>query len=417
MRLLRLLAAFAVIAGMMCACGGHAQTSHTQRPCRFTADSVSARLSPLIQVQPQGSGTTRTITAAARMPCHTVLSVAQSGAADSKFGRQARCQLRQDRASRRSARLISRDPVTAFFRLAVGRVVCTFKTSPRRIGLCGLGTLLVTGIAQAATACDRDPLVQVAVCAGKVRVIDPAGTSFVLLAGQELTFDFRARRSTVTAAQFSADDIAVFATQAKAMQLTIKGKGHGGGNSGGPTPTAQTISFTSQVPGNARPGDTYAPAADGGASGNPVIFTIASASAGVCSIDASNTVTFTAAGTCTIDANQAGNAQYRAARQARQSVLVGQSLKSQMIMFTSSQTTALFPGDSYQVTAVGGRSGNPVTFTIDSKSTSDCWIDVRNTVTFKTPGTCTIDAEQAGNAQYSPAHLVQQSVVVSAVPA
>lgn len=45
---------------------------------------------------------------------------------------------------------------------------------------------------------------------------------------------------------------------------------HGGGNQGGPNAKDQTITFTSQAPGNASPGGTYTPAADGGGSGNPV---------------------------------------------------------------------------------------------------------------------------------------------------
>lgn len=125
-------------------------------------------------------------------------------------------------------------------------------------------------------------------------------------------------------------------------------------------------------------------------------------------------MTFLAAGTCTIDANQLGNAQYRPAPLVQQSVEVGQPLQPQVITFTSSPKTVLFPGDTYTPAADGGGSGNPVTFTIDPTSAGVCSIDASNTVTFTAAGTCTIDANQLGNTQYSPASQAQQSVTVNA---
>lgn len=289
---------------------------------------MNPALSPLIEVQPPGSAAARTITTAVGLKCHTILSVAKKGAADSKFGTEARCQLRQDsHASDRSAKLISRDPVNAFFRLGAGRVVCTFKTSPKRIPLCGMGIVFVTGFAQAVAECDRDPVFQVAVFAGSVRVLDPRGASFLLRSGRELTFDFRTHRAILTAVTFSAEDIAVFDAQAKAMHLTAKGQGgnHGGGSGHHNGLRPQTITFTSEPPVNPSHGDTYTVSATGGGSGNPVIFTIdpSSVSTKVCTINTTtNTVAFSGAGTCIIDANQAGNAQYQAAPQAQQSITV-----------------------------------------------------------------------------------------------
>jgi hypothetical protein len=84
---------------------------------------------------------------------------------------------------------------------------------------------------------------------------------------------------------------------------------------------------------------------------------------------------------------------------------------SQTIMFTSSPPTAPVVGQTYPVTATGGGSGNPVTFTIDSSSSSVCMIS-GSTVTFTSPGSCLIDASQAGDSQYSPA-TASQSVPVS----
>jgi hypothetical protein len=66
------------------------------------------------------------------------------------------------------------------------------------------------------------------------------------------------------------------------------------------------------------------PTASGGASGNPVVFTIDPAAKAVCTISGA-TVSFTGAGTCTIDANQAGNANYEPAPQKQQSFAVSEA--------------------------------------------------------------------------------------------
>ena len=68
---------------------------------------------------------------------------------------------------------------------------------------------------------------------------------------------------------------------------------------------SQTISFTSTAPSSAKVGGaTYSPTATGGATGNNVTFTIAVASAAVCSI-AAGKVSFQTPGNCVIQANQA----------------------------------------------------------------------------------------------------------------
>jgi YVTN family beta-propeller protein len=88
------------------------------------------------------------------------------------------------------------------------------------------------------------------------------------------------------------------------------------------TQAAQVITFTSAPPASPMVGGTYLVSATGGGSGNPVTFTIGASSRRVCSISGP-TVTFNASGRCVIDANQAGNAGYLPAPQARQTVTVG----------------------------------------------------------------------------------------------
>ncbi len=67
---------------------------------------------------------------------------------------------------------------------------------------------------------------------------------------------------------------------------------------------------------------------------------------------------------------------------------------------------------SLDLSATGGASGNPVTFSVEGPAQLS-----GNTVTFTGPGTVTVTANQAGNANYDPAPPVQQSFSVTAVPA
>lgn len=85
-------------------------------------------------------------------------------------------------------------------------------------------------------------------------------------------------------------------------------------------PYPQTITFTSTPPSPALVDGTYNVAATGGGSGNPVVFS--SATASVCTVSGS-AVSLVGAGTCTINADQAGNSAYSAAPTATQSFTVG----------------------------------------------------------------------------------------------
>jgi hypothetical protein len=93
---------------------------------------------------------------------------------------------------------------------------------------------------------------------------------------------------------------------------------------------------------------------------------------------------------------------------------------SQVITFTSQAPEGVSAGEAYTVTASGGGSGNQVVFTVDPASTTGaCSISDASAnsarVTFTNPGTCVIDANQAGNAQYSSASQVQQTVTITAL--
>ena len=89
---------------------------------------------------------------------------------------------------------------------------------------------------------------------------------------------------------------------------------------------AQSISFTAPATGTV--GGSATLTATGGASGNPVVFSVDPTSgAGVCTVSGTNgtTVNYTAAGNCVLDANQAGDASYTAAPQVTQAITVNQA--------------------------------------------------------------------------------------------
>ena len=153
---------------------------------------------------------------------------------------------------------------------------------------------------------------------------------------------------------------------------------------------------------------TYTPTASGGASGNPVTF----------SIDASATWKLHHLG---CDRHLRRRRDLRHRRQpGRQRQLRGRNPGPAVLRRSSAPRASPSPrprparavvGGTYPVTATGGASGNPVTFSIDPSAHGGCTISGA-TVTFVAVGTCVIDANQAGNASYEAAAQVQQSFAV-----
>lgn len=187
--------------------------------------------------------------------------------------------------------------------------------------------------------------------------------------------------------------------------IPVSGTGVGG------SLTAQTINFTQPTtPVTYSSGLTISLVATGGASGNPVVFTIDGSSSGTGTITGS-TLTVTGVGSFVIDANQAGNSTYSAAPQVQRTVAVNQA--SQTINFTQ-PTSPVTYSSGLQITlaATGGASGNPVVFTIDASSTATGSIS-GSTLTVTSTGNLVIDANQAGNANYSAATQVQRTIVVN----
>ncbi|MGH8714144.1 MAG: FG-GAP-like repeat-containing protein [Casimicrobiaceae bacterium] len=118
------------------------------------------------------------------------------------------------------------------------------------------------------------------------------------------------------------------------------------------------------------------------------------------------TITLVGAGTCTIRATQAGNANYAAATAVNRSFVVGKA--NQTIAF------AALAGKTYGAApfAIGASasSGLPVIFA--STAAAVCTVS-GGTVSIKSGGTCTIQASQAGNANYAAATPVSRSFAVA----
>lgn len=145
-----------------------------------------------------------------------------------------------------------------------------------------------------------------------------------------------------------------------------------------------------------------------------------------CPVNASWTVTGISEGTCTVAANQAGNATYSAAPQVKQSIQVtSQSMTSQTISAITFSPSRLTVGGATTVSATA-TSGLPVSFSSTTPSictVSDsfccpvcmCPISAFSTVTGITAGICTIAANQAGDAVYSAAPQVTQSITITTI--
>jgi sugar lactone lactonase YvrE len=178
------------------------------------------------------------------------------------------------------------------------------------------------------------------------------------------------------------------------------------------TRTPQSVDFTTDVPGNAVPGDTYDVAVTGGDSGNPVTLSADPASARICVVtdngDGTASVDLNRVGDCVIDADQAGTDVY-APGHATQTVAIRHR---QWISFTSTPQRPQV-GTSYTVTATGGGSGNPVTFTLADASEAGCSVTTEGQVTFVHATSCTIEADQTGDGEYVSAAPVFQEIAVN----
>jgi hypothetical protein len=177
------------------------------------------------------------------------------------------------------------------------------------------------------------------------------------------------------------------------------------GNSG-PAVTAlpQTISFNAAPTLNLLGIATVSAKASSG-----LVPSYSSTTPTVCSVE-SNTglVTDITAGTCIIAANQSGSSGFAPAAQATQSIIVTTN-SGQIISLSAAPTLTLYGHAIVSATASSGlavsySSSTPIVCSVDS---------VTGDVTDLAAGVCTIAADQAGNANFSVATQVTQSITVA----
>jgi hypothetical protein len=188
--------------------------------------------------------------------------------------------------------------------------------------------------------------------------IDGASTSGCSYGAGTVTFSSPVGTCVIDANQASNDD---YDAAPQAQQTVTVGKG------------SQAISFTGTAPISPLVGSTYVPTATGGASGDPVTFSIDGASTSGCSYGAGTVIFSGPAGTCVIDANQAGNDDYDAAPQAQQTVTDHYSppVPPVLEVSVSGEPSALVPASSYDLTVMpalgpaGGQEDNEESISID----------------------------------------------------
>jgi hypothetical protein len=111
-----------------------------------------------------------------------------------------------------------------------------------------------------------------------------------------------------------------------------------------------------------------------------------------------------------VNADQAGNANFNAAAQVSQPITVNKA--NQTITNFTVPGTKTFGDPTFTVSATGGGSPLPVTFTAGPNTV--CTI-AGNTITIVGVGggTCTVNADQAGNANFNAAGQVSLPITVN----
>ena len=168
------------------------------------------------------------------------------------------------------------------------------------------------------------------------------------------------------------------------------------------TPATQAITFT--PPASVVLGSSpITLTATGGASGNPVTFTVA----GPATL-AGNVLTPTGTGPVVVTAHQAGNANYSAAPDVARTITV---IPAPQAITFNPPTSVVFGSGPIALTATGGASGNPVTFTVTGPATL-----VGNILTPTGTGPVVVTAHQAASTNYSAAPDVSGIITVTPAP-
>jgi hypothetical protein len=160
----------------------------------------------------------------------------------------------------------------------------------------------------------------------------------------------------------------------------------------------QTITVNTHAPASAAFNSSFTVAATAGGG------TVSFSNSGSCSNTGATFTITSGSGTCSVKYDQAGNGNYNAAPQVVETTNA-QKADQAIIVRLHAPTTAVF-GDHFSVTADGGASGNPVTF-----SSSGVCSNSGGTFTMTSgTGTCTVSYDQAGDGNYNAAPQLTESV-------
>jgi hypothetical protein len=138
-------------------------------------------------------------------------------------------------------------------------------------------------------------------------------------------------------------------------------------------------------------------------SGLPVSFSILSGPA----VISGDTVHLTGIGIVTVRASQVGNNNYNAAVDVTQSFQVA---KADQIILFSALPDKTYGDTPFTVSATGGGSDNPITFSASGSCTSSG--PDGSTITITSAGSCAVTASEAGNSNYNAAVDVSRSFTV-----
>jgi uncharacterized protein (TIGR03437 family) len=165
------------------------------------------------------------------------------------------------------------------------------------------------------------------------------------------------------------------------------------------TQGSQTITFAAIATTPFAPG----PMALNATASSGLAVTYATTTSSVCALSSAG-VTLVSLGTCTIQASQPGNANYAAAPSVSQSFMVTQG--NQTITF------AALPSEPFGVPLmVSATASSGLAVALTSTTSSVCTVS-GTTATMVSLGTCTLEADQAGNTNYAAAPSVTRSFTV-----
>ena len=176
-----------------------------------------------------------------------------------------------------------------------------------------------------------------------------------------------------------------------------------------PTPSdvGQSVTITFDVTGSAPTGTV---SIDSDLDGAVPGCTSVAVGMGSCTVDAGDL----AVGTHDLTASYSGDVDNLASSSASVEHVVTLIAQSIHDFIADPANPVFLSGGTFTVSASGGASGNPVTFSIAPASSSVCSIAAA-TITMLAPGTCTILADQAGDASHAPAAQASLAIVLQAV--